>query len=518
MHEAQSSSPGIHYVCIATAQNSVNILPLFTESRYQIKNIKQVTILTSEKGKVKLWTDLLEAFLNDPSLRDAPITVKKLMMADYNTAGHLLAEYLKGENNVVINIGGGVKAIALSIWTYALENNWERGWEMIYPNMEDNCIDVYNISGHTTTPLRSDIKLSQISKLYDHSIRQIQAPTFNGDLANHFEEKQFRMAFYGKLNAKNKSAVLLEDSNEEAITKEEVIEKEMVSILPITNKIRDQLFEDMLKEINKYHEKLKKTCQDFKESMADNLKKKFSISKVELPSFKPSKPDINAIVKMAFSSKTIKSLVEEQLNLKSEFEINYNKFVSKYSPPIYFERILQKEVLTYIESTKTNVVLESFRNVEIIARDVNNNDGEHDILLNLYNGQLISLDAKTFSSDPKDLFSRIKRLENLAGIYTRFAIIIPYFWEDFSDKNIAENDYLKKLQVLPFFFDTHQISFCVYNHTAASFYLTQTDNGIIKSHEPSLLPNQKSVKIQHYTHFLNQLLSIPNEKNKVAPL
>ena len=65
MHEAQSSSPGIHYVCIATAQNSVNILPLFTESRYQIKNIKQVTILTSEKGKVKLWTDLLEAFLND---------------------------------------------------------------------------------------------------------------------------------------------------------------------------------------------------------------------------------------------------------------------------------------------------------------------------------------------------------------------------------------------------------------------------------------------------------------------
>ena len=32
------------------------------------------------------------------------------MMSDYNTAGQLLAENLRGENEVVINIGGGVKA------------------------------------------------------------------------------------------------------------------------------------------------------------------------------------------------------------------------------------------------------------------------------------------------------------------------------------------------------------------------------------------------------------------------
>ncbi|MBK8110508.1 MAG: hypothetical protein IPK46_09350 [Saprospiraceae bacterium] len=93
MNENQASSPGIHYVCIATAQNSVNILPLFTDTRYQLKNNKKVTILTSEKGKVKLWTDLLEAFIKD--LSKEPIIVNRLMMADYNTAGHLLAENLK---------------------------------------------------------------------------------------------------------------------------------------------------------------------------------------------------------------------------------------------------------------------------------------------------------------------------------------------------------------------------------------------------------------------------------------
>ncbi|MBK9687365.1 MAG: hypothetical protein IPO65_06255 [Saprospiraceae bacterium] len=50
MNENQASSPGIHYVCIATAQNSVNILPLFTDTRYQLKTLK-MTILTSKKAR-----------------------------------------------------------------------------------------------------------------------------------------------------------------------------------------------------------------------------------------------------------------------------------------------------------------------------------------------------------------------------------------------------------------------------------------------------------------------------------
>ena len=197
MNESQTSA-GIHYVCIATAQNSVNILPLFTETRYQIKNIKQVTILTSEKGKVQLWTDLLEAFIKD--LNEEPIIVNRLMMADYNTAGHLLAENLKGENEVIINIGGGVKAIALSIWTYALENNWERGWEVIYPNIEENKMALFSKAGYSSENLAANVHLQHILKLYNFTLFNDPIHTKAIALKNHFKDPKFRIAFYRFLN------------------------------------------------------------------------------------------------------------------------------------------------------------------------------------------------------------------------------------------------------------------------------------------------------------------------------
>ncbi|HRD06165.1 MAG TPA: hypothetical protein PK037_01325 [Saprospiraceae bacterium] len=462
---------------------------------------------------MKLWTDLLEAFLNDPSLRVTPITVKRLMMSDYNTAGQLLAENLRGENEVVINIGGGVKAIALSIWTYAIENNWQLGWEVIYPNMEEKCIDIYSANGHSTEILRAELKLGLISKLYDHKVRQKTVSAQFDDISNHFDDFEFRMAFYQKINANNERNLKYSDSDESKISIETQIDIEVDSILQITNEIRKDLYPAILSELTSYHANLKKTCYDFQESLKNDIKKEYPKAKIHFPPFKPSKPNLHAKVTTAFSAKNIKSILLGQLNFNLGINDKFEKYKTQISAPIYFEKIVQNEVLDYINLNHKKAVFEAHRNVEIIARDKNNNDGEHDILLNLYNGQLISLDAKTFASNHKDLLSRIKRLENLAGIYTRFAIIIPYFWEDFTSDNLEQIEYLKKLQVLPFFFDSHKISFCVYNHTAESFYITQADDGISRSSEPSTLPGHRSVKILHYTHFLNQLLSLQIEKN-----
>ncbi|MBK7219795.1 MAG: DUF1887 family protein [Saprospiraceae bacterium] len=508
MNENQASSPGIHYVCIATAQNSVNILPLFTDTRYQLKNNKKVTILTSEKGKVKLWTDLLEAFIKD--LSKEPIIVNRLMMADYNTAGHLLAENLKGENEVVINIGGGVKAIALSIWTYALENKWERGWEVIYPNIEENKMDLFSKAGHYSENLAADVHLKHILKLYNFTLFNDPVHSDDIGITNHFKDPNFRIAFYRFLNYSGQQH---EDVPE--------IENKTGSLpsdqMTIMNKILKQIKEDLTSKLKEasdaYHQKVKESWSEYKVEMIDVIRKKYPGATFASRNFESAKIDLQPLLPPAFSKKTIERYLKLTNDDNFQLREAYHHF-EVLNPPQYFEKIIQSEVAKFIQSHPKTKLLEYFINIEVTTNGQSAAEAEHDILLNLHNAVLISLDAKTFASDAKDLLSRIKRLENLAGIYTRFVIIIPYFWEDFTSENLDAIEYLKKLYTLPFFFDTHHISFCVYNHNAESFYITQTDNGIIRSSEPTSIPYLKSIKIQHYTHFLNQVLTISPEKNK----
>lgn len=518
MNETQLRSEGIHYVCIATAQNSVNILPLFTDTRYQLKNICHLTILSSNHGKIKIWTDQLMSFFEDEKLLGKKIIVDILIMDNLNHAGKLLAENIKDDQEIVVNVGGGVKTIALSIWTYAIQNNWERGWEIIYPNMEEKCIEVYTGDGHKSLPLQAKVELQHILKLYGHSIRNEALRHQNETRVNHFSDARFRMAFYHKLNEKNKTLFQVEDQNGELLPMEDAINSMVSNITPITNQIRDNLYSEILKELDNYHQQMKSSCDTFKDLIQKNIQVKYPEFNLQFPPFNPARPNLQPIVPTAFSIKTIKTILTKKYKHHQSTQTEFDKFEINLSAPIYFEKVVQNDVLTYIKSINPRAILEAFLNVEITAREKNYNDAEHDILLNLFNGQLISLDAKTVGSEPKDLFSRIKRLENLAGIYTRFVVIFPYIWQDFTEDNLNNIAYLKNLQLLPFFFDTHQISFCVYSPFIETYYITQTSSGIVKAPEPTALPNQKSVKIQHFTHFLDQLLSIKMEKNSLSKI
>jgi hypothetical protein len=299
---------------------------------------------------------------------------------------------------------------------------------------------------------------------------------------------------------------------------EDAINSMVSNITPITNQIRDNLYPEILKELDNYHQQMKSSCDTFKDLIQKNIQAQYPEFNLQFPPFKPARPNLQPIVPTAFSIKTIKSILTKQYKHHQSTQTEFDKYEINLSAPIYFEKVVQNDVLTYIKSINQRAILEAFLNVEITAGEKNYNDAEHDILLNLFNGQLISLDAKTVGSEPKDLFSRIKRLENLAGIYTRFVVIFPYIWQDFTEENLNNIAYLKNLQLLPFFFDTHQISFCVYSPFIETYYITQTSSGIVKSLEPSTLPEQKSVNIQHYTEYLNQLLSIKIEKNSLSKI
>lgn len=91
---------------------------------------------------------------------------------------------------------------------------------------------------------------------------------------------------------------------------------------------------------------------------------------------------------------------------------------------------------------------------------------EHDVLLSTNLGTLLSLDAKTFDAELKDMNSRLLKTKAASGSFGRFVLVIPYFVDDFAGGWVPA-----VLRDLPFFCNEHGISFVVIGPTDDTFWV-----------------------------------------------
>lgn len=129
----------------------------------------------------------------------------------------------------------------------------------------------------------------------------------------------------------------------------------------------------------------------------------------------------------------------------------------------YFEALLAHRVAKLRDSR-----LHPDGRVNVSVRRVGavRDEQEHDVLLSTNAGTLLSLDAKTFDAELKDMNSRLLKTKAASGNFGRFVLVIPYFVDDFAGGWVPA-----ALRDLPFFCNEHGISFVVIGPTDDTFWV-----------------------------------------------
>lgn len=113
---------------------------------------------------------------------------------------------------------------------------------------------------------------------------------------------------------------------------------------------------------------------------------------------------------------------------------SFKKLTNINKPSYYFEEVIQTRIVDMVLTSEESSISEIAGNVNVFkgASIV----GEHDILIATKYGTLISIDAKIFTIEKKDLDARLHNLFNSGGTYAKFIILFPYYAEDFETDNI----------------------------------------------------------------------------------
>jgi hypothetical protein len=172
----------------------------------------------------------------------------------------------------------------------------------------------------------------------------------------------------------------------------------------------------------------------------------------------------NSLTNAIFEPKTWNQVwdIPSLTPLESEFKQNLQW-------PRYFESLVQTLVREELERTE-RFSREVLFNVKVARQEsLETVDQEHDVLLMNRSGTLVSLDAKTASSEAKDLNSRILQFERTSGKLARFLVVIPLFTED------LELNECSAIRTIPFALDRVKQSFLVLSNEKAPFYLAPPD-------------------------------------------
>lgn len=108
-------------------------------------------------------------------------------------------------------------------------------------------------------------------------------------------------------------------------------------------------------------------------------------------------------------------------------------------------------------------------NVKVRRVGGQHHEQEHDVLLATSSATLLSLDAKTFDLEVKDMNSRILKTRAAAGRFASFVVVFPYFVEDFDGMEVPE-----KLRDLPFHCAAHDLRFVVISSRDRSFHVRRS--------------------------------------------
>lgn len=148
---------------------------------------------------------------------------------------------------------------------------------------------------------------------------------------------------------------------------------------------------------------------------------------------------------------------------------------SKFSS--YFEKLICLKVLAWKQERRPPLVGDIQVNVEIMKNGKTLQ--EHDILMSLTKGTLLSLDVKTWQITSKDFLARLWNLQSTSGRYAELYLVFPWFIED--------QDFIpEELKILPQTAKEKRQNFVIVSSTDDSFYIRYN------KHEKKFLRSDKT--------------------------
>lgn len=481
------------YVCTATGQNTINLIPLLENGQYNVKTIDKIIVIKTIGKKTNIWFENLMTALKIIKNEHTHLELSELPVSDFRSVGINIIPLLKSDDHVIFNIGGGIKSLALNILLFAKSIEGSNKWEVIYPSFEEKALIVFLPSYNKIRGLSAKINNELVLSLYGHEA-QSSSSKFDENLPLKLSDDHFRELYYYVLNLGHS---YMDDDYKKGL-------------LPFLNKILQICLAQSTIEISST---LKENSNQRLESIIQakkNITTRFpDLAPKEVQSLLPKKvgaPSVVPIIEKTLSPNNIKNVISQIKHYELNLDEKYAAYNIDVSPQDYFEFYATKMIKDYLEVKYANYYVSVETNYIVISKSTKRTEAQHDLLLTLNNGQLISFDAKTMVNDHQKILSRIKSLENVAGVYTSFICVIPFYWSDFTIDSIKSNKYLNNLLELPFYFKNHNIVFCVISNENEPYSLTRSGNGIEKEmFSEDHFESNDYVPIIPYTKFIDKL-------------
>jgi hypothetical protein len=417
---------------VSTAQNTTNVLPAL-----QMK-IDYFVALETSAAHARKWSNGMYQVLKDRGIKTLdPIILNPEDDSRIDIISNKLHAIIPDDVEVLWNLGGGQKAQQFALWKTFTERT-KNGKDEIacYANPESKKLDIWEFNSDTEsldyydTEIDVDISTAEIFSVYGYDVEYGEVLYKNGKAQKKFTGISDLMNFmeFREFVFKLPKTSFDEPLNQNELSRSDLKNKQRANTAFFEEKIKDFLQE-------KFIEKQQVNISEIL-AIVPALRKRFN--QLNLNLFLKN----NQTETIQITNPSLRGLLKKITGCDlSELEIS-TEFLQRYfrqnKISFLFEEILCDKIISLLpERTKIN---EIYSNVKVFK----NGDmvGEHDILIVTNWGTVISLDAKTFDVQIKDLDARLLNLRNGAGRYVEFIPVFPYYEED-SEQDYFPNQVLR---------------------------------------------------------------------------
>ncbi len=468
----------ILYICISTEQNIINLYPVTYYRQKLIEGGKIYSLIISTARALEHWTPKLEkllsntlnkekynlTFQDDDSIFSISDKIKSLIFNNYK---------LDSNTRIVMNYGGGLKTFSLALGQVA--NSLTYNINLVYPNKQSNKMyiteyvntkmvnqidvplkidfsthDIFSLFipfGFEPLVIYSSIDSNKVDKKLEKEINLLPELYDCEDYANLlFELSSFKD--FSELN--NITAEQLFNQLEDKNYKKQVLDSISKSFngencdiqLDDRFSIESRTTEDQVLKKGVYKD------------LANKLKNLFFsrshyVSKAREIEF--SEKANNNLAKLNLCPLTVKNdHFQHQANIiQNMFATNWAMIKNHGN---YFEYYCLKLIYNWAK-TNSMIVNEVLFNSTITSTIDFKKDSQFDIILSMKNEDIYIIECKTFSYSREKLLSHFTRARRMAGVFTKYIILVPPLpsrphlkqkiekaFKDISDQVIGESD------------------------------------------------------------------------------
>jgi hypothetical protein len=417
---------------VSTGQNTTNVLPAL-----QMKIDYFVALETSAANKRK-WSEGMYRVLQERGIQTIePIVLTPEEDSRIDIISDKLHKILTGDFEVLWNLGGGQKAQQFALWKTFIERVQSGEDEIAcYANPESKLLEIWGYDNETNrldyseVPIEVKISAKEIFAIYGFDIDLNEGELFykdgkllkdNSGISELMNHKEFR-EFMFKLPKTNLNA----DENSLNLTRSELSKKQRSNSKYFDNKIKEFIVNKLSSSSEINISRVIQIIPSLRKHI-NNLNLNLYLKNGETEKITIKNNGLIGLLKKI----TTRNIAE--LDISQDFLI---KNFSFQKTSFLFEKILEDKVIELIKETPDNEIYEAYSNIKVVKQG--KTVGEHDILLVTKWGTIISLDAKTFDVESKDLDARLLNLRNGAGRYVEFIPIFPLYESDIYEEYIPE--------------------------------------------------------------------------------